>query len=482
MSIRLITFILLPLVAVCMEFFIPKKMNKFSGVFSMITSALCLILSIMYFFHFNPEGASPQFVEYYLWLPQWAISFKLAVDGINLIFIMLFTTVLLLVSVIGFTEKRQSTYFILLMVFQVACVGSLLAYDLVVKLIFWEAVWVPVFFLILTENKEKVAKTFSIYWFASETLIILAVVLMNNSLIPSFDIAEIIGKSPYNDKSNIIFGLLIVASMIRTGIFPFDNWLSYCTRTCSNTTALPIVTILPNLSLIFILNIVTTVLSKSMQEYITVLSIIYLVSAGVSVLRLYIKKSLESLISNHLILYNSLIMLWLGHIKEAQLQAVTELIVLGTILNIGLIHLGNVMREKSQSLGLNGLVYKDKVNTWLFISIILLCYGIPGLTVTKPIFFLINKWFAVSQWISFTTVAIIALSFVLTSLIIIPVFSNLGQETKTSIINRRSITSIITIVVFVVTACFSIAISLQPQFIYKLSSGFYSNYIEKRGA
>ena len=55
------------------------------------TSLIVFALSLVLWFRFDTTNAGFQFVEQAEWLPQWGISYKMGVDGISVLFVLLAT-------------------------------------------------------------------------------------------------------------------------------------------------------------------------------------------------------------------------------------------------------------------------------------------------------------------------------------------------------------------------------------------------------
>lgn len=84
------------------------------------------------------------------WIGDWGINFHLGVDGLSL-FLLGLTTVLTAAAILASPSRRGRAYFFWILFLEFASIGLFLALNLFVFYIFWEAVLVPIFFLLTTE-------------------------------------------------------------------------------------------------------------------------------------------------------------------------------------------------------------------------------------------------------------------------------------------------------------------------------------------
>ncbi|MCH7550371.1 MAG: NADH-quinone oxidoreductase subunit M [Proteobacteria bacterium] len=114
------------------------------------TSAINFLLSLFIWVHFDTTTADFQFVEYAVWMPAFNINYKMGIDGISMLFVLL-TTLLTPICVLSSWEciqNRVKEYMISFLVLETFMIGMFCALDMVVFYIFFEAVLIPMFVII----------------------------------------------------------------------------------------------------------------------------------------------------------------------------------------------------------------------------------------------------------------------------------------------------------------------------------------------
>lgn len=114
------------------------------------TSAVNFVLSLFIWVHFDTTTADFQFVEYAVWMPAFNINYKMGIDGISMLFVLL-TTLLTPICVLSSWEciqNRVKEYMISFLVLETFMIGMFCSLDMVVFYIFFEAVLIPMFVII----------------------------------------------------------------------------------------------------------------------------------------------------------------------------------------------------------------------------------------------------------------------------------------------------------------------------------------------
>jgi proton-translocating NADH-quinone oxidoreductase chain M len=172
--------------------------------------------------------------ESYSWISiAWMhVNYTVGVDGISLVLILL-TAVLQLATVIySWTEtKRPAAYFGLVLLTCLGCFGVFIALDVLLFFLFWEAVLVPMFFLVGYwggPQRRYAALKFFIYTHVASIVMLvglLALVFYSNA--PSFDFAAIAAST--HGLSSVVQSFLFLALFFGFGvkfpIVPFHTWL-----------------------------------------------------------------------------------------------------------------------------------------------------------------------------------------------------------------------------------------------------------------
>ena len=171
----------------------------------------------------------------YAWLPALSIHFHLRVDSLSLFFLYL-TALIIPISLLAVRHHHllfPSVFYGLVFLLQGLLIGFFTAQDLAVFTFFWEAILIPLYFLINLwggPQRQLASLKFLIYMIAGSTLMVIAVLALY------FAAASIQGTGTFNlDRLASISDTLphgawlcaifLLAFAVKTPLFPFHAWL-----------------------------------------------------------------------------------------------------------------------------------------------------------------------------------------------------------------------------------------------------------------
>ena len=147
------------------------------------TSLINFMMSLFIWVNFDTSTADFQFVEYAVWMPDFNINYKMGIDGISMLFVLL-TTLLTPICILASWENikvRVKEYMISFLVLETFMIGMFCALDMVVFYIFFEAVLIPMFLIIgVWGGPRRVYASFKffLYTLAGSVLMLLALLTM----------------------------------------------------------------------------------------------------------------------------------------------------------------------------------------------------------------------------------------------------------------------------------------------------------------
>lgn len=202
---------------------------------SMIGSIATFFASLHVWYWFDPQTPGLQFGESYDWIPAFGIRYIMGVDGLSLLLLMLttFLTPLILLSVWHLEDRKQKAFLALFMTLECGMLGSLVAFDFVFFYLFWEAMLIPMYFIIgLWGGANRVYATtkFIIYTFAGSLLMLIAAVVLyvlhyEKTGIYSTSLLDLYQVTPLYETQLWLFGAFAIAFAIKVPVFPFHTWL-----------------------------------------------------------------------------------------------------------------------------------------------------------------------------------------------------------------------------------------------------------------
>ena len=127
---------------------VARRVIKQLGVLASVIT-LALVLVIIGGFQQGVGNLHLQFEELRQWVPAVGISYHLGVDGLSL-FLLGLNALLFLIAVLvtSSAAPRLKQFILLLLILEAATAGILLSLDLILFYVFWEAMLVPLYFLI----------------------------------------------------------------------------------------------------------------------------------------------------------------------------------------------------------------------------------------------------------------------------------------------------------------------------------------------
>ena len=147
------------------------------------TSLIVFILSLVLWVRFDTANPGFQFVEQLAWLPEWGITYKMGVDGISVLFVLL-ATALTPICILASWESigtRVREFMFAFLVLETMMVGMFAALDFVVFYMFFEGVLIPMYLIIGVwggPRRVYAAIKFFLYTLAGSVLMLLALLAM----------------------------------------------------------------------------------------------------------------------------------------------------------------------------------------------------------------------------------------------------------------------------------------------------------------
>jgi NADH-quinone oxidoreductase subunit M len=208
--------------------------KRLALVFSVATLAVSIVVAAK----FVPGGARFQFTEQIQWIPQFGVHYAVGVDGIALVLLVLTTLLMPLVVLASWNDaeggKRSvKTYFALMLVLETMLIGVFVATDVFLFYVFFEAMLVPMYFLIGsfgTGQRQYAAVKFLLYSLLGGLLMLVAVIALyvysaHGTSHGTFLFSQLthLALSPGAEKW--LFLGFFVAFAIKAPLWPFHTWL-----------------------------------------------------------------------------------------------------------------------------------------------------------------------------------------------------------------------------------------------------------------
>jgi NADH-quinone oxidoreductase subunit M len=203
--------------------------------FALWITGIEALLSLPLWFLFNPAAAGMQFTAEVPWIPQWGIYYRVGIDGISLLLVLL-TTLLMPLTVLGafnYIQKRERAFYAMMLLLEAGILGVFVANDLFLFFMFWEIMLVPMYFIIGIwggERRVYAAVKFFLYTAFGSLLMLVGILYLffkyralTGDL--SFAYADLAQVRLTFSEQYWLFGAFALAFAIKVPIFPFHTWL-----------------------------------------------------------------------------------------------------------------------------------------------------------------------------------------------------------------------------------------------------------------
>jgi len=202
---------------------------------ALVVSVLVFAETVLLAWQFNPASADFQFVERHAWIPVFGISYAVGVDGISLWLVVLtgFLTPIALLSAWESIHRKTRAFCMMVLLLESAMIGVFVSIDLFLFYVFWDAMLIPMYFLIGIWGYERriyAAVKFILYTMAGSVLMLLAIlgVAYLSSTTPggyTFDLLRLYELSVPANLQFWFFLAFALAFAIKVPLFPFHTWL-----------------------------------------------------------------------------------------------------------------------------------------------------------------------------------------------------------------------------------------------------------------
>ena len=223
------TLIFLPLVSSFFIFLSKEQKNNNSAIYiSLFSSIATLVLSLFLWFTLDWNSSDFQFVEEQSWINDY-IKFKLGVDGISILFIVLttFITPICILSCVNSVKDRIKEFLIAILVLETLMIGVFCSLDLVIFYLFFEAGLIPIFIIIgVWGGSRRVYSAFKFFLFTLlGSVLMLVAIIAIYWLTGTTDITQIYEIKIPKEYQNLLWLAFFSSFAVKTPMWPVHTWL-----------------------------------------------------------------------------------------------------------------------------------------------------------------------------------------------------------------------------------------------------------------
>ena len=212
---------------------------RYARSLALAASLVAWAISLVVLIGFKPAApaGSFQFVAALDWIPAFGIQYKVGVDGLSLVLVVLTTTLTWISILASFKpiQTRIKEYLIAFLILEVGMIGVFVALDTFLFYIFWEIVLVPMYLIIgIWGGANRIYATikFVLYTLVGSLLMLVAILASafayqagTGSWAHAFDFEKLHGFAFDPNLQLFAFLAFFLAFAIKVPMFPFHTWL-----------------------------------------------------------------------------------------------------------------------------------------------------------------------------------------------------------------------------------------------------------------
>ena len=193
------------------------------------------VVSLGLWWSLDPANPGMQALVDLPWISEWGVGFRVGVDGMASMMVLLTTFIMPLAVLGSWTSVRGKPhgYYALMLVLTTGMLGVFVARDLFLFYVMWEVMLVPMYFIIGIWGGERrlyASLKFFIYTFVGSLLMLVAILYMGSVAggANGFDFSYegVLATATYPPRTALwLFGAFFAAFAVKVPMFPFHTWL-----------------------------------------------------------------------------------------------------------------------------------------------------------------------------------------------------------------------------------------------------------------
>ena len=225
----------LPLAGAAALLLLPRRSDAMVRGLSLAVMLLQLALAAWLYGQFDAATAGLQFETRLPWIPDWGVNYQIGLDGYNLLLVLLTAFLGPLVVLGSFTsiEKDIKLFYAMVLLIQFAMLGAFVAQDLFLFYMFWEAMMIPMFFIIgIWGGERRIYATFKFVLYTAfgsilmlAALIYLVYSLKTTSGVASFAFTDLVRAELPLSVQTLLLAAFGLSFAIKVPIVPLHTWL-----------------------------------------------------------------------------------------------------------------------------------------------------------------------------------------------------------------------------------------------------------------
>ncbi|NUN69233.1 MAG: NADH-quinone oxidoreductase subunit M [Bacteroidetes bacterium] len=384
-----------PLVGILLLLFLNREKRTLIKSVGIATSLVTFALSLMVYFGFDPANTNMQFTEQAAWISGLDISYAVGVDGISILLVVL-TTFLTPIALLGSWESitdRLKEYVSFMLMLEVGMLGVFMATDLFLFYVFWEAMLIPMYFIIgIWGGKDRIyaAVKFFLYTMAGSLLMLIAILWLGYyaSTLPGGYFTTNLQKL-YTIAPGIPLGIqtwmflaFALSFAIKVPLFPLHTWLPDAHVQAPTAGSVILAGVLLKMGTYGLVRFCLPLFPQASIEFTPLLATLSVIGIVYGALVAMVQTDVKKLVAYSSVSHLGFVVLGIFSMTEegvqgAMIQMINHGLSTGALfLLVGMIYDRRHTREISQ---FGGLAKVMPVFTTMFMIVTFSSIGLPGL-------------------------------------------------------------------------------------------------------
>lgn len=319
MNLPVLSFVtFLPLLGALLLIFVSGERKTLIRYLTLGITLITFAVSLTLFFQFDSQTPGPQFEEKSAWM-GYGIAYHLGVDGISLFLVLLttFITPIAILSSWNYIQEKVKEYHIFMLVLQTGMVGVFVALNVFLFYVFWEAMLIPMYFLIgIWGGPRRIYATmkFVLFTMLGSLLMLVAIFVLYTLYYKAagvysfnvFDFHRII----LNPSLQVwLFLAFALAFAIKVPMFPFHTWLPDAHVEAPTAGSVLLAAVLLKMGTYGFLRFAIPIFPDAVEKFLPVLAVLCLVGIIYGGLMALIQTDIKSLVAYSSVSHMGLIML-----------------------------------------------------------------------------------------------------------------------------------------------------------------------------
>ena len=230
---------LLPAIGAALVLLLPAAQRALAKRVGLGCAVAVLAVALVLAVRFDSGGPRYQFAESHHWIPAFGAGYTLGLDGIALVLVLLTVVLVPLLMLAGWddpTDGDRAThiYVALMLAVEAMVLVSLVALDVLLFYVVFEAMLIPMYFLIGAYGgalRSQAALKFVLYNLFGGLVMLAAViglyVVTAREGHGTFDSRELVIRTQHGDATTLrlLFLGFMIAFAIKAPLWPFHTWL-----------------------------------------------------------------------------------------------------------------------------------------------------------------------------------------------------------------------------------------------------------------